>query len=550
LNITTVIFYGQKKMNQQGNKFFSLRKLASLALAIGLLGSAATHAQQTPVRGGSLTAIAQPEPNVLTNAFNTSFSIGVIASNVLEGLLSFDEKQQLQPSLATSWEVSKDGKTITFKLRQGVKWHDGKPFTSADVQFSAMEVWKKTHPRSRNTFAAIESVDTPDEHTVVFHLTHPSQVVFSSLNAIEGQVLPKHLYAGTNILSNPYNLKPVGTGPFVFKEWNKGQYILLERNPDYWDTGKPYLDKLIFRFIPDAASRAAALETGEANYAPFDPVPLSDIQRIKSNPNLAVSLDGYAWQSAYVFLEFNLRNPILQKVQVRHAIAHAIDRKALVDTVWYGLGKPATGPIPSSLKNFYTADNVPQYNFDPKRAEQLLDAAGYPRKENGVRFTLTQEYQNFHEAFKNNAEFIRQSLKRVGIEVEIRNRDIPGHLKAVYTDHNFDINTGRWVPTLDPQVGGFRHYWSKSIAPGVAWTNASGYSNPKMDQIIEAIQTEADSAKRTELFHKFQQLAQQDLPVIPLFEQANFTVYGKKLHGLNKAPDGALSSLKTLWLEP
>lgn len=537
-------------MMQIESRYFSPRAIAGIVLALGLIGSPSLQAQETPVRGGTLTAIAQPEPNVLTNAFNTSFSIGVVASNILEGLLSFDEKQQLQPSLATSWKVAEDGKTITFKLREGVKWHDGKPFTSADVQFSAMEVWKKTHPRSRNTFAAIESVDTPDEHTVVFHLRHPSQVVFSSLNAIEGQVLPKHLYAGTDILTNPYNLKPVGTGPFVFKEWKKGQYIALSRNPDYWDTGKPYLDTLVFRFIPDAGSRAAALEAGEADYAPFDPVPLSDIQRLRSNPNLAVSLDGYAWQSAYVFLEFNLRNPILQNIDVRRAIAHAIDRKALVDIVWYGLGKPATGPVPSSLKTFYTAKEVPQYAFDPKRAEQLLDAAGYPRKENGVRFTLNQEYQNFHEAFKNNAEFIRQSLKRVGIDVSIRNRDIPGHLKAVYTDHNFDINTGRWVPTMDPQVGGFRHYWSKSIAPGIAWTNASGYVNPQMDKIIEAIQVEADSDKRKEGFYQFQRLAQQDLPVIPLFEQANFTVYSKRLHGLNKAPDGALSSLKTLWLEP
>ncbi len=525
--------------------------IAGLPILAGLLLSSPAHAQAQlqPKRGGTLQAIVQPEPVVLTNAYNTSFPIGVVATNIFDGLITFDEQQRPQPSLATSWTVSDDGKTITFKLRQGVKWHDGKEFTSADVQFSAMEIWKKIHPRGRNTFAAITSVDTPDKYTAVFRLSHPSLVIFSSLNANEGQILPRHLYEGTDILKNPYNLKPIGTGPFRFKEWQRGQYIVLERNPSYWEPNKPYLDRLIFRVIPDASSRAAALESGDAQYAPFDQVPLSDVKRIAALPNLAISLDGYAWQSAYVFLEFNLRNPVLQNIKVRQAIAHAIDKQALINTVWYGLGKPATGPIPSSLKTFYTADGVPQYNFDPAKAEKLLDEAGYPRKADGVRFRLNQEYQNFHETFKNNAEFIRQALKRVGIEVTIRNRDIAGHLKAVYTDHDFDINTGRWVPTLDPEVGSFRHYWSKAIATGVPWTNASGYNNLKFDKLIESIQVEPNAKKRVELFHQFQRLAETDLPVIPLIEQANFTVYNKAVHGLGKAPDAALSSLKNVWLD-
>ncbi|MFJ3044795.1 ABC transporter substrate-binding protein [Herbaspirillum chlorophenolicum] len=527
------------------NPLIALPLIGSLLFLLPLQGQAQAQAKY----GGTLQAIVQPEPPVLTNAFNTSFPIGVVATNVFDGLITFDEQQRPQPSLATGWNISDDGKTVTFKLRQGVKWHDGQEFTSADVQFSALEIWKKIHPRGRNTFAAIQAVDTPDKYTAVFRLSHPSLVIFSSLNANEGQILPRHLYQGTDILKNPYNLKPVGTGPFRFKEWQKGQYIVLERNPDYWDTGKPYLDRLVFRVIPDASSRAAALETGDAQYAPFDQVPLSDVKRIAALPNLAVSLDGYAWQSAFVFLEFNLRNPILQNLKVRQAIAHAIDKQALINTVWYGLGKPATGPIPSSLKAFYTVDGVPQYNFDVAKAEKLLDEAGYPRKADGVRFKLRQEYQNFHEAFKNNAEFIRQALKRVGIEVDIRNRDIAGHLKAVYTDHDFDINTGRWVPTLDPEVGSFRHYWTKSIAPGVAWTNASGYSNPKFDKLIESIQVEPNAKKRAELFHQFQRLAETDLPVIPLIEQANFTVYNKAVHGLGKAPDAALSSLKNVWLD-
>ena len=527
----------------------TFRTLFQLILATSLLWAPVSHAQDAPRRGGVLQAIVQPEPPVLTTAFNSSFPIGVVGTNVLEGLLSFDDKQKLQPALATSWESSPDGKTITFHLRHGVKWHDGQPFTSADVKFSALQVWKKLHPRGRSTFAALEDVQTPDDYTAVFKLSHPSLVIFSSLNANEAQILPRHLYEGTDILNNPYNLKPVGTGPFRFKEWKQGQYIVLERNPDYWDSGKPYLDGVVFQVILDAASRATALETGEAQYAPFDAVPLADVQRLRDLPNLRIVTDGYAWQSAYVFLEFNLRNPILKDLRVRQAIAHAIDRQALIDTVWYGLGKPSTGPIPSSLKSFYTSDGVPQYEYDPKLADKLLDEAGYPRKADGMRFTLNQEYQNFNETFKNNAEYIRQALRRVGIDVKVNNRDIPGHLKTVYTDYDFDINTGRWVPSLDPQIGGLRHYSTKDISKGTPWSNASGYSNPEMDKLIDAIQVEADPAKRVELFHQFQRLAETDLPVVPLFEQQNFTVVSTSVQGLSKAPDGALASLKNVWIK-
>ncbi len=529
--------------------FGGSRHLSTAGLLAALLLASSVYAQETPKRGGVLHAIVQPEPPVLTTAFNTSFPIGVVGTNVLEGLLAFDDNQKLRPALATRWDVSPDGKTVTFQLRRGVKWHDGAEFTSADVKFSALEVWKKTHPRGRSTFAALEDVLTPDKYTAVFKLKHPSLVIFSSLNANEGQILPRHLYEGTDIQKNPHNLKPVGTGPFRFKEWKRGQYIELERNPDYWDSGKPYLDRVVFRVIPDAGSRAAALETGDVQYAPFDAVPLADVQRLRALPNLVVSTDGYAWQSAYVFLEFNLRNPILKDVRVRQAIAHAINKKTLIDTVWYGLGTPSVSPTPSTLVGFHTTKDVPQYPFDTARAEKLLDEAGYPRKEGGVRFSLNQEYQNFHETFKNNAEFIRQALKRVGIEVRVNNRDIAGHLKAVYSDNDFDINTGRWVPSLDPQIGGFRHYSSKAIAQGTPWSNASGYSNPEMDKLIEAIQTEPNAERRTQQFQQFQRLAQTDLPVIPLFEQQNFTVASKSVQGLSKAPDAALSSLKNIWLK-
>lgn len=498
----------------------------------------------------TLTAIVQPEPVALNSAFNTNFPNGVVSNNVYEGLVSYNQDMQPQPSLAESWEVARDGLSITFHLRHGVKWHDGKPFTSEDVKFSALEIWKKVHPRGRTTFAALQDVQTPDPYTAVFKLKQPSLVILSSINANEAQILPAHLYAGTDILQNPHNVDPIGTGPFKFVKWERGQYIELVRNPDYWEAGKPKVDKLVFRIIPDASSRAAALETGEVLYSPYDSVPFSDVERLSKNPELVVAKRGYESSAAYVFMEFNLRNPILANLKVRQAIDQAIDKQALIDVVWYGLGKPATGPIPSTLKNFYTTDGVQQYPFDVAQAEKLLDEAGYPRKENGTRFTLNVDYQPFHEGFKNQSEFIRQSLKKVGIDVKVRTQDLAGFIKRVYSNYDFDINTGRWVPMMDPQIGGLRHYGTANIGQGVPWSNASNYSNPQMDKVIEALQGEVDPAKRREDFHEFQRIAQRDLPVIPLFEQQNFTVYSKRLQGVSVAPDGALSSLKDISIAP
>jgi peptide/nickel transport system substrate-binding protein len=501
---------------------------------------------EAPRPGGTLTAIVQPEPTVLTSAVNTQFPTGIVAVNLFDGLVRYDEHLAPQPSLAERWEVAEDGRTITFHLRPGVRWHDGQSFTSADVKFSLQEVWQKVHPRGRTTFAAVESVETPDDLTVVLRLRRASLVILSALNSMEAQILPRHLYAGTDIVTNPHNVKPIGTGPFRFKQWRRGEAIELERNPDYWDAGKPYLDRVIFRIIPDAASRSAALETGEAQYAPYSPVSLSDVDRLRQSGDLVIDTKGYAWAAPYLCMEFNLRRPTLGNPLVRQAIAHAIDRQGLIDTVWYGLGKPATGPVPSSVSTYYTAD-VTGYEFDPKKAEALLDQAGYPRKEGGMRFALTGDFMPYGESYRVSDDYIRQNLRRVGIDMTVRSQDLGAYLRQVYGAYDFDTNVVQMSVFLDPQIGIHRQFWSKSAAPGIPWTNDTGYANPATDAVIEASQRESDPAKRVEEFHALQRLAMTDLPVLPLIELQHFTVYSTRLRGVSGAADAALSSLKDIW---
>lgn len=513
-----------------------------------VLAGPRAFAAAEPVKGGTLIAIIQPEPSVLTSALNSAFSQGVVSTNVFDGLVRFDENLELQPSLALKWTHSEDSLSITFDLRRNVKWHDGKPFTSADVAFSIMEILKKFSPRGRLNYASVEAVDTPDPHTAIFRLSKPAPVVLNALTAAEGQMLPRHLYEGTDISKNPHNNKPIGTGPFRFKEWRRGEYISLEKNPDYWESGKPYVDALIFRIIPDAGARAAALETGAVQYAPYDPLPFSDVERIKAMPGLAVSTYGYDYQSQVLSIEFNLRNKYVSDVRVRRAIGHAIDMQKLTETVWYGIGKPAINVVPSTLPKFHTSD-VPKYPFDMAKANALLDEAGFPRQADGVRFTLNHSYMVFHEAFRRNAEFVRQSLKDVGINTVIDNSDLPGYLRKVYTRYDYDMNSGQFSTFIDPEMGLTRFLWSKAIQAGVVWTNASGYASPEMDQIIEAQKYEPRNERRVELLKQLQKVAMTDLPFLPLMEMQHVTVYSKRLHGLSKSPDAALSSLKDVWLE-
>jgi len=519
---------------------------ASIA-AVLLVATSARTEEALPVRGGTFIVAIDPEPAQLENTFHNQYANAAVSANIFDGLLTYDAGQRPQPGLATSWSVSPDGLTITFKLRQGVRWHDGVEFNSADVRYSALEVWKKVHPRGRVTFAPLLEVETPDPYTAVFHLERPAPVIISSLNTSEAQIIPEHLYEGTDVRTNPVNARPVGTGPFKFVNWKKGQYIELERNPDYWDKDRPYLDRVIFRNIPDAAARAAALETGEVDYVPYAGVPFSDVARLRQNPDLVFEPRGYSYNAQIYFVECNLRRPYLSDVRVREAIAYAIDKRGLVKTVWYDVSQPADGPIPPTLTRYYTRDK-PDYPFDPAKAEALLDEAGYPRGAHGMRFSITLDLSPSADAFVAAGDYIRQNLKRIGIDVRPINSDGPTYLRKVYTNYDFDLTLQGYSALLDPEIGLTRIFWSKGVSPGVPYVNASGYANPATDKIIEAYQRELDGEKRVALFHDFQRVVMADLPLIPIMDAPFFTFYNRRIRGLDLNPDGARSSFKNVWI--
>lgn len=514
-----------------------LDRLARGALTVAATLFLALPSLAEPDRGGIVTAVVNPDPAFLVTAHNPIGGALDISSKIFEGLAYYDLDMKLQPALAESWEVSADGLTMTFMLRKGVTWHDGTPFTSQDVAFTLEKIWKVMHPRNRVVMSKVERVETPDEHTVVFHLSSPAPYLLAVVNGNESQVVPKHVYDGEDVGARLVSETPVGTGPFRLKEWRRGEAIILERNPDYWQEGKPYLDGMIYRVITDEAARAAAFETGEIQYGVFGPVSPCTAQRLARIDHLGVETNGYQFFGSRYIMEVNTRRPELSDRRVRQAISHAVDVDFILDNVFCGYGVKSTGPVPAELTAFYTPD-VPSYAFDPQRAEALLDEAGYPRGAGGVRFKIFHDPLPFGGSYTRAAEVVKQNLQDVGIEVEIRMQDTPTWLTRIYTDYDFDLTSNTPSALPDPTLGIQRVYWSKNIIKGAPFSNGSGYSNPEMDEVLEAAASEPDAEKRKALFNRMQVIAQTDLPVIDLFVLQRTTIYDKKLKNHTMQADG------------
>jgi peptide/nickel transport system substrate-binding protein len=517
-----------------------------LGYAAALAGLAVLHPSlavqaSEPKRGGTVTLGLAAEPPTLSALGHTAYYTVFVSAKTNEGLLNYDFDLNPLPELATRWQVSDDGLEYTFGLRDGVKWHDGKPFTSADVAFSIATI-REVHPRGRNTFLNLDRIETPDELTVRLVLTKPAPYLITALAASETPIVPKHIYEGTTPLENPAQNAPIGTGPFVFREWVRGSHIVYDRNPDYWDEGKPYIDQLVVRFIPDGAARAAAIETGEVQIAPGGPLALSELPRFEALENLGIEWNGYQYANGVTRVEFNLDRPIFKDVRVRRAVAHLVDRNVIRDVVNYGYPKTIPGPINPNLKRFYF-DDIRTYEANPAEAERLLDEAGYKRGADGVRFSVFLDYVPGADHSKRGAEYIRQALAPAGINVEVRTQDFATYTKRVYTDRDFDFLYNGMSNLFDPTVGVQRLYWSKNFKPGVPFSNGSHYSNPKVDALFEASAEEIDPEKRSAQWREIQEILAEDVPSFYVIATAEFTVYDKRVAGHTVTGAGVFGNL-------
>lgn len=522
----------------------SRRGFLASTVALAAVGAVPRMALAAGLR---LTVASDSEPRQLNPAIAASNGVFFISSKVVEPLAeaSYDAGG-LKPLLATGWKGSDDGLSITFTLRDGVKWHDGKPFTSADVAFSALQVWKPLQNIGRGIFANLEAVDTPDPLTAVFRFSKPTpeQLIANALPVVSS-VLPKHIYDGTDVAANPANGALVGTGPFVWGEYRPGQYYLLRRNAEYWG-GAPGVDELVYRVLPDRAAAASSLEAGEVQLAAFSMVPLTDLDRIGKEPGLRVVTKGYEALTYQLTVEINHRNDHLKNLKVRQAIAHAIDRQFVLDTIFLGYAAQATGPVPANDPTFYTPD-VTTYAFDPAKAAALLDEAGYPAGSDGVRFKLTLLPAPYFNETKQFGDYLRQALAKIGIDATIVAHDSAGHQKAVYTDHAFDLAIAPTVFRADPAISTTILVRS-GIPDGVPFSNQGGYANADLDALIDEGLVTLDPAKRIEIYRKFQQLVTADLPLINVVDWSFTSVVSDRVQNVATNPRWAVSNWSDIGL--
>lgn len=524
------------------------------AAAIAVLAIPQLSFAADPQRGGTLIITTTPEPSIITNALSSAPTTNEVGTKIFEGLFEYDSNLQPTPSLAESWEVSQDGKTVTFNLRKGVEWHDGKPFTSADVAFSLQKVVREFHPRGLSNLGPIVAIETPDEHTAVVKLEHPYPPMMKGLSGLEVPMMPKHIFEGTDIRNNPAVNKPIGTGPFKFAKWEKGNYIQLDRNEKYWREGRPYLDRVIFRFIADASTRSAALEKGEVHVATFGTINPVEMRRLADLPNIEIAEGGYEALAPVMLMELNTKRAPLDDKRVRQAIAYAIDRNLITENIWYGFGKPAVGPISSVFKaaGLYTEEGVRRYDVKDRIAiaNKLLDDAGHKRGSNGMRFKIVHDVVPFGEDWRRMAEYVKQALGKVGIDVELRTNDAPTFMRQVYgSNYDFWMASGWFIGMGDPTLGVQRQYWSKNIKPNVPYVNTVQYSNPEVDRLWEAAQTELDPQKRAGLFHDLQRQVVEDSPVIWIMEMALVALQNTKVQNLITTPLGIRGGLYDTWIK-
>jgi peptide/nickel transport system substrate-binding protein len=529
--------------------FKSLAFIAGLGLIATVAAGGHALAQK---RGGTLVQITQPEPPSLGSYISTANPVGQVASKIYDGLLEYSFNLTPLPSLAESWTVSEDGKTVTFKLRSGVRFHDGKPFTSADVQFTFMEVLKKVHPRGINTFAEVTAVETPDAQTAIFRLNRPAPYMMAALSGYESPILPKHVFSQGDIRTHQNANSPIGTGPFKFAEWRRGEFVRLDRNADYWKPGLPYLDRVVVRFIGDTGTRAAALEKGEAHVAGFGAVPYSDVKKLEKLPNIQIATLGYEMLSPVVELMFNTKKAPFDNVKVRQAISYAIDRKFVIDNIWFGFGDATNGPISSNFAptGLYSS-KVKNYNVPNgvELANKLLDEAGFPRKADGFRFEITHDITPYGEEWRRFGEYTQQALARIGIKANLRYEDVATWLKRIYTDYDFDLSSNHLFNLADPVLGVHRAFHSRFIRPGTVFVNGSRWSDPRTDELMDRATIEPDAKKRAELYAEIQRIVVEAAPLVWTHEISFATVLDKRYRDVIVSPLGLFSSFDRAWRE-
>lgn len=484
--------------------------------------------------GGTLVAAISADPGFLNPAITTSGAVHTASGLMFNGLVELDRNGEPVPALAESWDIEEDGALYRFHLVEGVTWHDGEPFTSADVEFTFNEALLQLHSRTAASVGqALRSIETPDELTVEFHFEEPYAPLLLQLGVTEAPILPRHVFEGEELQDHPANIAPVGTGPFKFVSYTPDSEIRLEKFEDYFKPDLPILDEVILRIIPDSGSALAALEAGEVDFLFGAPGP--ELERLRQDDaydflQTAVNPGG---SNCIMTMSFNLDREMFQDVRTRRGIAHAIDRDQFVERVLFGQGRVAEAPISSGIPfAHHPGTDIP--TFDPDQAAALLDEAGWVRDGDGVRTAsgvegvedgtpLSFEFLSF-PTFAQYGELLRAQLAEVGIDVSLNTQEPPVFVETVFTDRNFDTNVISYCNGPDPEIGVRRMYISTNIGP-IPFSNSSAYVNEEVDRLFDEALRTVNLEERSEIYAQIQELVAQDLPYMWLVETEAVRVF-------------------------
>lgn len=494
----------------------TLTLLLLVAALLARSGPAETATAPKPLFGGTLV-VAAGDPGPLNPAVTSGGQTHPVTGQIFNGLVRLDRYFSPTPELARSWSVSKDGRTYTFQLVPNARWHDGRPFTSADVKYTYEEVLLKLHPRTRTLADVIERVSAPSRNVVVFRLKQRYAPFLTWLDEDNGAILPRHLYQGTDPLTNPVNLRPVGTGPFRFESYTPGDRVVLVRNPTYFKAGLPRLDRLVFRNM-QSAQAAQAFEAGEVDVYMFPSGP--DALRFLNRDGITVTERGREGSARVVPLILNNRKSPFDDVRVRRAMAYALDVEFIARTAYAGVLRPAKSPLTRFIPWAYTS-KVQQYPHNPARANALLDETGLRRGSNGVRFRTSLIYD---PGFARQAELIKTQLGEVGIVVDLRLMDMNSWVRRLYIDKEFDLGYTNFTHPADPDVGWKRIYVCSNYVKA-PFTNGSGYCNAEVDKLFDQAAAELDQKKRGDIYKRLQRKLASDVPVIPIADGIGPWIY-------------------------
>ncbi len=455
---------------------------------------------------------------------------------VYNGLVRYDKNFRIEGELAKSWDVSEDSRTITFHLREGVTWHDGAPFTSADVLFTyQVYIDPKTPTAYADQYLQVKKAEAPDPYT--FRVTY-GEPLATALISWGVSIMPKHLLEGVEITKSPLSRHPVGTGPYRFKEWSAGEKIVLEANPDYFE-GAPYIKRVVYRIIPDQSTMFLELLSGGLDYMGLNP-----IQFNTQTDTLAFNrrFKKYRYpSSSYTYLGYNLQRPLFQDKRVRQAITYAIDKQELIDGVLLGLGQVATGPYKPGSWSYNP--NVRTYAYNPDKAKSLLAEAGWRDSDgdgildkDGKPFSFTIVTNQGNDQRTKSGEIIQRRLREVGIEVKLRVIEWASFLKEFINPGNFDATILGWTIPPDPDAYNVWH----SSKTKLGELNFIHYHNDEVDALLEKGRHTLDQDARKKIYDRFQEILAEEQPYTFLYVPDALPVVASRFHGIEPAPAGIM----------